>query len=31
MRVVVTPSVMSSPDVGHELARRTLTAVGIDA
>jgi len=26
MRVVVTPSVMSSPQVGHELARRTLAA-----
>jgi len=26
MRVVVTPSVMSTPDIGHELARRTLAA-----
>ena len=26
MRVVVTPSVMSTPSIGHELARRTLTA-----
>ena len=26
MHVVVTPSVMSSPEVGHELARRTLAA-----
>ncbi len=26
MRVVVTPSVMSTADIGHELARQTLTA-----
>jgi LPPG:FO 2-phospho-L-lactate transferase len=29
MRVVVTPSVMTSPEVGHELARRTLAAAGV--
>ncbi|MDP2289804.1 MAG: 2-phospho-L-lactate transferase [Actinomycetota bacterium] len=28
MRVVVTPSVMSSAEVGHELARRSLAAAG---
>jgi len=26
MRVVITPSVMSSPEIGHELARQTLAA-----
>ena len=26
MRVVVTPSIMSTPAIGHELARRTLAA-----
>ncbi|MEY4340283.1 MAG: 2-phopspho-L-lactate transferase, partial [Actinomycetota bacterium] len=30
MRAVVTPSIMSSPEVGHELARRTLAAAGIN-
>jgi LPPG:FO 2-phospho-L-lactate transferase len=30
MRVVVTPSIMSSPEIGAELARRTLAAAGID-
>lgn len=29
MRVVVTDSVMRTPEVGHELARRTLAAVGL--
>lgn len=29
MRVVVTPSVMSTPAIGHELARRTLAAAGL--
>lgn len=29
MHVVVTPSVMSSPEVGRELATRTLAAVGL--
>jgi LPPG:FO 2-phospho-L-lactate transferase len=29
MRVVVTPSIMSTPEVGHELARRTLAAAGV--
>ncbi len=29
MRALVTPSVMSDPEVGHELARRTLAAAGI--
>lgn len=29
MRVVVTPSVMSSAEVGHELARRSLAAAGM--
>ncbi|MFM2078742.1 MAG: 2-phopspho-L-lactate transferase, partial [Actinomycetota bacterium] len=29
MRVVVTPSIMSSAEVGNELARRTLAAAGI--
>lgn len=29
MRVVVTPSIMSTPEVGHELARRSLAAVGV--
>ncbi|MEN9644974.1 MAG: 2-phopspho-L-lactate transferase [Actinomycetota bacterium] len=29
MQVVVTPSIMSTPEVGHELARRTLAAAGI--
>jgi LPPG:FO 2-phospho-L-lactate transferase len=29
MHVVVTPSIMSTPEVGHELARRTLAAVGL--
>jgi LPPG:FO 2-phospho-L-lactate transferase len=28
MRAVITPSVMSSPDIGRELARRSLMAVG---
>lgn len=28
MRAVITPSVMSTPDIGHELARRTLAAAG---
>ena len=31
MQVVVTPSIMSTPGVGHELARRTLAAAGIIA
>ncbi len=31
MRVVVTPSIMSSPEIGRELALRTLAAVGISA
>ena len=26
MRVVITPSVMATPEIGHELARRTLAA-----
>ncbi len=30
MRALVTPSVMSDPAVGHELARRTLAAAGIN-
>jgi LPPG:FO 2-phospho-L-lactate transferase len=30
MRVVVTSSIMSSPEIGAELARRTLAAAGID-
>jgi LPPG:FO 2-phospho-L-lactate transferase len=29
MRVVITPSIMSSTEVGNELARRTLAAAGI--
>lgn len=29
MRAVVTPSIMSTPDVAHELARRTLAAAGV--
>jgi LPPG:FO 2-phospho-L-lactate transferase len=29
MRAVVTPSIMSTPEVAHELARRTLAAAGI--
>jgi LPPG:FO 2-phospho-L-lactate transferase len=29
MRVVITPSIMSSAAVGHELARRTLAAAGV--
>lgn len=29
MRAVVTPSIMSSPEVSHELARRTLAAAGV--
>ena len=29
MRVVVTPSIMSTPEVAHELARRTLAAAGV--
>jgi len=29
MRVVVTPSVMTTPDIGHELARQTLRAAGL--
>lgn len=29
MRVVITPSIMSTPEVGHELARRTLAAAGV--
>ena len=28
MRAIVTPSIMSSPEVGHELARRSLAAAG---
>jgi LPPG:FO 2-phospho-L-lactate transferase len=31
MRVVVTPSVMSTPEIGHELARRSLAAAGFTA
>lgn len=31
MRAVVTPSIMSTPEVSHELARRTLAAAGITA
>lgn len=30
MRAIVTPSIMSSAEVGHELARRTLAAAGIN-
>ncbi len=30
MRAIVTPSIMSSAEVGHELARQTLAAAGID-
>jgi LPPG:FO 2-phospho-L-lactate transferase len=30
MRAVVVPSIMADPAVGHELARRTLAAAGID-
>jgi hypothetical protein len=30
MRAVVTPSIMSSPEVSHELARRTLAAAGVN-
>ena len=30
MRAVITPSIMSSPEIGHELARRTLSAVGFE-
>jgi len=29
MRVVITPSIMSTPEISNELARRTLTAAGI--
>jgi LPPG:FO 2-phospho-L-lactate transferase len=29
MRAVVTPSIMSTPEIGQELARRTLAAAGI--
>jgi LPPG:FO 2-phospho-L-lactate transferase len=29
MRVVITPSVMTSAEVGNELARRTLAAAGV--
>lgn len=29
MRVVITPSIMSTPDVAHELARRTLAAADV--
>ncbi len=29
MRVVVTPSIMNTPEIGRELALRTLAAVGI--
>lgn len=29
MQVVVTPSIMSTPEVGHELARQSLAAVGV--
>ncbi|MBI4935247.1 MAG: 2-phospho-L-lactate transferase [Actinobacteria bacterium] len=31
MRAIVTPSIMISPEVGHELARRTLAAAGFTA
>jgi LPPG:FO 2-phospho-L-lactate transferase len=31
IRAVITPSIMSSPEIGHELARRTLAAVGFTA
>lgn len=31
MRAVVTPSIMSTPEIGRELALRTLAAVGINA
>jgi len=31
MRAVVTPSIMSSPEVAHELARRTLAAAGVSS
>ena len=30
MRAVVTPSIMSSPEVSNELARRTLAAAGVN-
>jgi LPPG:FO 2-phospho-L-lactate transferase len=30
MRAIITPSIMSSPEVGHELARRSLSAVGFE-
>jgi hypothetical protein len=29
MRVVITPSIMSTSEIGNELARRTLAAAGI--
>jgi LPPG:FO 2-phospho-L-lactate transferase len=29
MRVVITPSIMSTPEVAHDLARRTLAAAGL--
>ena len=29
MRVVITPSIMSTPEISNELARRTLAAAGI--
>lgn len=31
MRAIVTPSIMSTPEVAHELARRTLAAAGISS